>query len=391
MAILRSCVSVLAAALVLGTVSPSRAAEPLEIPAILPITGPAAFLGKEYGDTLKLLEDRLNRTGGVAGRQIHFAIQDDQTSPQVDVQLTTAALAKKPPLIVDGAPLALCRATMALMQNGPVMWCLSPSMRPEPGSYVLGVMASSRDSLIAGLNYFKARGLTKIGVLNGTDATGADADAILAELIKLPEYAGLSYVAVEHFNPSDLSVAAQISRIKGSGAKALVSLTTGTPVATVLRGMADGGLDIPVFTSQGNMSIAQLDSYRAFAPKELLFPGYAALAPDQISDAGVREKVEGFKADMKAANLSPDLLHATPWDPVFLIAEAFKRAGPGANAQQLRTALAGIRNWPGVFGRYDFVATPNRGLGVNWIIVSKWEPARSTWVAVSKGGGEPLK
>jgi hypothetical protein len=105
----------------------------------------------------------------------------------------------------------------------------------------------------------------------------------------------------------------------------------------------------------------------------------------------VREKVEGFRADMKAANMSADLLHATPWDTIFLIQETFKRAGPNATAQQLRETLAGIKNWPGIFGRYDFPATPNRGLGVNWIVVSKWDPARSTWVAASAAGGEPIK
>ncbi len=370
---------------------PARAADPLEIPTILPLTGPAAFLGKEYADTLRFLEDRVNKGGGIAGRQVHFAIQDDQSSPQVDVQLTNAALGKKPQMIIDGAPLALCRATAPLVQDGPVMLCLSPSIRPDPGSYVNGVMASTRDSMLAGLIYYRGRGFKKIALLNSTDATGADADAILAELIKMPAYAGMSYVALEHFNPTDLSVAAQISRIKASGAQALIAFTTGTPISTVLHGMSDAGLDIPVFTSQGNMSIAQLNSYKAFAPKELLFPGYAALAPDSVTDGGVREKVDAFKSSMKEANLTPDLLHATPWDTVFLIQETFKRAGANATPQQLKAAVAGIRNWPGIFGRYDWPASPNRGLGVNWIIVSQWDPARSTWFAVSKAGGEPVK
>ena len=387
----RLTLSLATAALILIAPVRSTAADPLEIPTILPLTGPAAFLGKEYGETLRFLEERVNKNGGIGGRTLHFAIQDDQSSPQVDVQLTTAALQKKPPLIIDGAPLALCRSTAALMKDGPVMWCLSPSMRPDAGGYVMAVMASSRDSTLVGLRYFRDRGFKKIGVLNTTDATGADADSLLADAIALPAYAGMSFVAQEHFNPGDLNVAAQIAHIKASGAQALVAFTTGTPIATVLHGMNDAGLDIPVFTSQGNMSIRQLDSYKSFAPKELLFPGYPALAPDSVADADVREKVEAFRAEMAAANLSPDLLHATPWDPVYLIVEAFKRAKPTATADQLRSAILGIRNWPGVFGRYDFVKTPNRGLGDNWIIVSKWEPSRSTWVAVSKAGGAPLK
>ena len=387
----RFAIALAAAMLALAAPQSTFAADPLEIPTILPLTGPAAFLGREYAETLKLLETRVNNAGGVAGRPIHFSIVDDQTSPQIDVQLTTAALQKKAPLIIDGAPLALCRATAPLMPKGPVLYCFSASLRPDPGSYVMAVMASSHDSVVAGLSYLRARGFKKIGVLDTTDATGADADESIVELMKTPANSGMSVVAMEHFNVADLSVAAQISRIKAAGADAMISFATGTPSATVLRGMADGGLEIPILLSQGNMSIAQLDSYKAFMPKELLFPGYSALAPNAIGDAGVRQKVAAFQADLKAANLSVDLLHATPWDPVFLIQEVFKRAGANATPDQLRVAFAGLRNWPGIFGRYDFAASPNRGLGVNWIIISKWNPATSTWTAVSSGGGRPIK
>jgi branched-chain amino acid transport system substrate-binding protein len=382
----------LAAALaILALPGAATAADTLEIPTVLPLTGPAAFVGKAYGDTLKVLEDRINKGGGVGGRMIHFAIQDDQTSPQLDLQLTTAALAAKPALVIDGAPIAMCRASLPLMTNGPVMWCLSPSMHPEPGSYVYSVMASSRDSIAAALNYYKGRGYKKIGVLNTTDATGSDGDTIIADAMKQPAYSTLAIVAQEHFNPTDISVAAQISRIKASGAQAMVAFTTGTPLGTVLRGMSDAGLDIPIFTSQGNMSVTQLDGYKAFVPKELLFPGYPVVTPDGVADSGVRDKVDAFRSDMKTANFAPDLLHATPWDAVLLIADAFKKLGPNATPQQLRDAFNGVKNWPGAFGRYDFPANPGRGLGLNWVIIARWDAAHSTWSAASKGGGEPLK
>jgi branched-chain amino acid transport system substrate-binding protein len=365
----------------------ATAAEPLDVPSILPMTGPAAFLGKEFADTLRQLETTVNKTGGIKGRPLHFAIQDDQSSPQVAVQLTNAALATKPVLILNGGPLAMCAASAPLVKDGPVMYCLSPSMAAVPASFTFAVMASSRDCIIAGLNYFKARGFKKIGILNATDATGNDADTILAELIKLPEYAGISYAGYEHFNLSDLSAAAQISRIKAAGAQAIIAYTTGTQVATVLHGLVDVGFDVPVFTSNGNMSVAQLDGYKTFMPKELLFPGYPALTVDPVGDAGVAQKIEAFRADMKAGSMSADLLHAIPYDPGFLIVEALKRAPANATAAQLREALSGVTNWPGALGRYDFKAIPNRGLGLKALVVSKWDPARSTWVVASKSGG----
>ena len=373
-------VALLAAAAIANSGAVASAADPVEIPAILPVTGPAAFLGKEFSDTLKLIEGRTNKNGGISGRPIHFAIQDNQSSPQVTVQLTNAALAKKPSLIINGGPLALCAAAAPLTKNGPVMWCLSPSLRPDPGGYAYSVMASSRDCLIAGLNYFKSRGFKRIGVLNGTDATGADGDEILGDLIKSPDYAGMSFVAYEHYNLADLSVSAQVSRIKAAGAQGLIAYTTGAPIATVLHGVADAGLDIPVFTSNGNMSVAQLDGYKSFAPKDLLFAGYAAFDADPVADKGVAQKIAGFQTSMKAANLSADLLHAIPWDPAVLIVEAYRRVGANATSAQLRDSLANVVNWPGMLGRFDFHAIPNRGLGLKALVVLKWDPSHSGWV-----------
>jgi hypothetical protein len=46
-----------------------------------------------------------------------------------------------------------------------------------------------------------------------------------------------------------------------------------------------------------------------------------------------------------------------------------------------------VVNYPGVLGRYDFRAIPNRGIGLNALNVVKWDAARSIWVIVSKAGG----
>ena len=381
---IRSLIALLTCLILSQAGSAVTARDALNIPTLLPNTGGAAFIGKEFGETFRLLETRINKAGGVDGRPLHFDIQDTQSSPQVSVQLVNAALVNKPLLIIDGGPLSVCASVAPLMQNGPVFWCLSPSMHVEAGSYIYSVMAATRDSMIAGLNYFKSRGYKKIALLNGTDATGNDADAILTDVMKSPDYAGMAFVASEHFNINDLSVAAQVSRIKAAGAQALISFVTGSPLATVLHGLANAGLDIPVLTSGGNMSVAQLDGYKEFLPKELLFPSYAVFNDDKIADKGVQQNVDIYRSAMKSASLTPDMLHAMPWDPVLLMVDALKRAGPGAVPQQLRDAFSSFNGWPGILGRYDFHEFPNRGLGVRTMVISKWEPIRSTWSAPGK-------
>jgi branched-chain amino acid transport system substrate-binding protein len=300
------------------------------------------------------------------------------------------ALENHPAIVLDGGPAATCRATAALIASGPLQYCLTPSIHPTPGGFQFSALYSSDDILAVSMRYLRARGFKKIAVLDGVDASGQDADQILQALIKLPEYenAGVSFVAYEHYGLTDISVDAQLSHIKAAGAQAFISFTTGTAIATVLHGMQNIGLDIPLVTSPGNMSYAQMESYKTFMPKELLFAGPPALVPEQITDRGVRDAVARFTAAFKAAGgQRPDLLAAVAWDPMGLLTEVLGRRGLSASAEQLRADVAATKDWAGALGRYNFVATPQRGVSQNWVIMERWDPDKDAWVAVSKPGG----
>jgi branched-chain amino acid transport system substrate-binding protein len=81
------------------------------------------------------------------------------------------------------------------------------------------------------------------------------------------------------------------------------------------------------------------------------------------------------------------LLAAVAWDPMGLITGILERRGLDATPAQVRADLASTRDWPGVLGRYDFVAVPQRGVSQSWVIMERWDPGRDAWVAISKPGG----
>ena len=388
----RRLIATLAAALLLAGLSPRAiaAGDPYEIYAVLPTTGNAAFLGNQEAEALRVFEDDINRAGGIKGRPLHVIVSDDQTNPQIAVQLMSQALQKHPAIVLDGGPAVTCRATGALVGNAALNYCLTPSIHPVPGSYQFSALYSSDAILAVSLRYLRARGLKKIAVINGTDASGQDADQILQTLIKLPEFqnAGMSFVAYEHYGLTDISVDAQLSRIKAADAQAFIAFTTGSAIATVLRGMQNVGLDIPLVTSPGNMSYTQMESYKAYMPKELLFAGSPALVPQQLTDPGVRAAVTRFTAAFKAAGGGrPDLLAAVAWDPIGLLAEVLEKRGLAATPVQLRADVAGTKDWAGARGRYNFIATPQRGVSENWVIMERWDPDKDAWFAISKHGG----
>ena len=63
-----------------------------------------AFLGKQEAEALRVFQDEINRAGGINGRQLRIVISDDQTNPQLAVQLMTGVLENHPAIVLDGGP-----------------------------------------------------------------------------------------------------------------------------------------------------------------------------------------------------------------------------------------------------------------------------------------------
>jgi D-glycero-D-manno-heptose 1,7-bisphosphate phosphatase len=50
-----------------------------------------------------------------------------------------------------------------------------------------------------------------------------------------------------------------------------------------------------------------------------------------------------------------------------------------------------LKGVPSIDGILDFPASPQRGLGLQDVVVTRWDPAKHTWVAVRQPGGQPLQ
>ncbi|HEX7513789.1 MAG TPA: ABC transporter substrate-binding protein, partial [Candidatus Methylomirabilis sp.] len=59
---------------ILLSAPPAEAAEPIRIGAIFSVTGPASFLGEPERNTAKMLEEDLNRDGGLLGRKVEVIV-----------------------------------------------------------------------------------------------------------------------------------------------------------------------------------------------------------------------------------------------------------------------------------------------------------------------------
>jgi branched-chain amino acid transport system substrate-binding protein len=390
-AIRRLLVLIAAALLVLPTAAP--AADPYEINVITSLTGPAGFLGQAQQSALRALEAKVNKSGGIEGRPIKFVIHDDATVPQNAVQLVNQLIAEKVPYFIGPALVQQCLAVAPLIKdNGPVGYCLSNGVRPPAGSYQFSSMMLSGNFITAAIRYARLKGARRVGVIVGTDATGQDAERSFDETMALPENREMTVSDREHFNLSDITVAAQLARIKASNADLILAWSTGTPVATVLRGIKELGMDnIPVIISSGNATIPQMKQYAPILPKEVLFGVPAGLVPDQVTSRANKAAIQDCVQAMAAIGVKPDLLSLTGWDPGLLVVDAVKKLKiANVTPERMRTYISGLNGFAGAAGIYDFRSIPQRGLDERQTYVARWDIDKAAFVGISKAGGAPL-
>src|SRR5665213_497118 len=105
--------------------SRAEADGPYEIAAILSLTGSGSYVGQENATGLRLVETKVNAAGGIRGRAVKFVVKDDQSSPQIAVQLLNETLRAKPSVVIGSSLVSACNAMAPLVASGPVLYCLS--------------------------------------------------------------------------------------------------------------------------------------------------------------------------------------------------------------------------------------------------------------------------
>jgi branched-chain amino acid transport system substrate-binding protein len=387
----RLCLSIVACLAFLLLPFAGRAADPYDIYVIQSLTGAGQFIGNAQTAGFKALEAYVNSTNGIRGRPVHFVISDDQSSPQVAVQITNELLAKHPAIIMGASNTAACRAMFPLAKSGPVIYCLSPAVKPAPNSFEFSIDPDTPDMTSVGTRYFRLHGWTRIAELSTTDATGQNFDQAIDGVLALPENKDVRLVAREHFNPADISAQAQLARIRAANPQVIILGTSGTPTGTAMRGISDLQINVPIATSNAAATYAMMSQYAPILPKDLYFFAVLNLAPEAITNKAVQSEIGIYSHWLSRAGVKPDGIPSNTWDAGSIVVSAFRKLGTAATADQIRDYIANLRGFPGAMGVYDFKTHPGRGVGEENVVIVRWDATRGTWVGVSRPGGIPLK
>jgi ABC-type branched-subunit amino acid transport system substrate-binding protein len=263
-------------------------------------------------------------------------------------------------------------------------------MNPAKAGFMFTYGHSATNSISVLLRYFGNQGLKKVALLAPIDASGQEGERSVDTLLALPENKSLTLVAREHFNGTDPTVVAQLSRIKAAGTQALVAWGTGSSMGTVFHGILDVGLDIPVGVSPGNMLYAQMKQYEDFLPKDLVSGATPGLVLNSLPNGRLKVAVKKYVDAFTGIGLHADGGYLLAWDAAWILVESLRKLGVNATAPQIRDYIEGLHDWPGASGIYDFRDGMQRGLTDSSIIMVKWDRSKDGWVGLSKLGGAPL-
>lgn len=329
-------------------------------------TGPASQLGVGELRGAQLAADRLNAAGGVDGHKIQIIALDDQTQPGQDVQEAHQLVNQKVAAIVGPSVVAGCHAVAPLVRSGgPVDYCLSPGI--QPSGYVWSASVKTDQLAERLLSYWKSKGINKIGLISTTDASGKDGARAVNAAAKQE---GLKVVSSADYDPTAVSAASQLQQVMAANPQALVVWSTGTPAGVALKGIQQLGINLPVATTDGNLSNTFLRRIADYTPQQLLIPAtrdfwWQTLPQNSASYRVEQAYHQRYQQKYKA---SPDFGPGVGYDAVLLVGQALKEAR-SSDPAKLRAALEKIDGFVGVVGTYQMSVNDHRGLGLSDVAV----------------------
>lgn len=340
------------------------AAEPIKIGAIFSVTGPASFLGEPEKNTAKMLEEQINKAGGLLGRKVEIIVYDDETDATKAVTAFDRLVKKDEVVAVvgpstTGSTLAIVakveEAKIPLVSVAAAKKIVSPVKK-----WVFKTPQSDELAVKAIYKHAKKAGITKVAIITASDGYGAGGRE---ELKLLAKDFGMTVVGDEVFGPKDTDMTAQLTKIKGSDAQAIVCWGTNPGPAVIARNRMQLGLKIPLYMSHGVASKKFIELAGADAAEGIVLPAGRLIVEDQVDAKHPQKKLLGTYIKDYEGKFKQEVStfggHA--WDAISMLFQVIK-AGNSAEPAAIRDGLEKVKKFYGTGGEFNLSAEDHMGL-----------------------------
>lgn len=356
-----------ATAFALGCMVGSSAYADIVIGSSLSSTGFASPLGEPEAQTLKMLVDDINAKGGVLGEKIRLISYDDTSDPyKASVYTERLINSDKVVAIIGGSTSGASMAIMPIAEEAGIPFISLASaieiiqpIRP----HTFKTPHTDRMACAKLFEDMKARNITKIGLLSGTDGFGVSMRKHCLDVID--DY-GITVLADELFGFTDTDMTPHLTDLNAkNGIQALMVMSLGAGPAIITRNYAQLGMNIPLYHSHGVASDSFINAAGA-AAEGIRLPGTPLLIADLLDQYDPQhEVIQNYKQSYEKKTGKPvSTFGGYAHDAFYLIIDAIERAGK-TDPASIRDALESTKDFIGTTGIYNISPKDHLGLDVS--------------------------
>ncbi len=336
--------------------------EPYKIGAIFAITGSASFLGEPEKNTALMIEEMINARGGINGHPLKLIIEDTAGDEAKAVNAVKKLIYRDKVLAIIGPSRSgTTMAVIPIVEKEKVLLvsCAAAEAIVSPvKKWVFKTPQKDSDAAHKIYEYMRKKGMSKVAIITGTTAFGAQGRKWLKKLA--PEY-GMKIVADETYGPKDTDMTAQLTRIKATDAEAIVNWSIVPAQSIVAKNMRQLNMNIPLFQSHGFGNIKYVEA-AGDAAEGIIFPAGRLLAVDTLPDDHPQKDILAWYKKMYEDRYKEDVStfggHA--WDALWLVINALEEAGPRPEA--MRKNIEYTKEFVGTGGIFNFSPEDHNGL-----------------------------
>ena len=339
--------------------------EPYKVGAVFSVTGRTSFLGEPEKKTAVMIAEAINKVGGINGHPLELVIYDDESDETKAVLAVKRLLKKdKVPVIIGPSLSGNTLAVVKVMNDAkvPLVSCAASNKIVTPvvdRHWIFKVPQSDTHAVEKIYDYLLKNGINKIAIMSVSTGFGASGRE---ELLRLAPQVGIEILADERYGPKDTDITAQLTRIRGTDAQAIVNWSVGPTQVLAVKNWHDLGMtSMPFYQSHGFGSRKNI-TLAAGAAEGVLCPLGRVNIPDLVPDDNPQKKVIEIynKAYQEKYKEPLSSFGGHGWDALNLVIDALKAVGP--DSAKIRDYIETRTNFIGQHGVFNFSPTDHNGL-----------------------------
>lgn len=322
--------------------------EEIKIGAILCLTGPGAIYGEQDKMGMDLGVELINKSGGINGKTVNIIYEDSKTDPSEGVLAAQKLIKTNKVNIIIGALASSVSLAIAPIANKNKVIMISPgSSNPQlsnAGEYIFRIYPSDdyQGKVLANIAIDKMN-CNKIAVLYVNNDFGI---GLKNKFIEVINKKGGDIIISEAYNPEDIDVRAQITKIQNKKPEALLIASQGREYLNILRQLKELNVNSKLLAPDSFYNEDIIKQAREAAEGIICtVPSFNLESPDSITQNFVKE----FK---KKYNKKPSSFSAYGFDAIMLVAEVLEDV-PYNNTEKIKDKLYKIK-FNGAIGEIKF-------------------------------------